>query len=680
MKLIGIDVGGTFTDGIFLDRDTGKTIVTKTHSTPENQRIGVMNAIKESGNDLRDVELLLHGTTVATNAVIEKKGAKVGLITTTGFRDVLKIRRTTRGKLYDLQWDQPQELVERKYRLEVDERIDGFGNEVRPLPKDELLSLAKFFVDEGIEAIAICFINSYANPSHEIQATEIIRAEYPQLYITYSSAHLQEWREFERMSTVSAAAYVGPLLRNYMSSLSDEVKSKGYSKDILCMLSNGGVAPVFPVERIAPRTLLSGPAAAAIAMKGISESIGEKSVISIDIGGTSTDIAMVHNGELMTKDEQEIEFGTVVHLPIIDVVTIGAGGGTLAWIDRGGMLNMGPKSAGASPGPVCYDHGGTEPALTDANVLLGRLNQQYLLGGSFKIDAALSRSAIEEKVAKPFGMDVYEAAQGMIDIVDQNISNAIRRLSMNRGYDIREFALFACGGAGPLQAVDVAKSLGMCKVIVPRYPGITAAIGLLMSDVRYDYVESMIVPMCQLAPRELSERYSSLIEKTKADLARAGFDEAHKKILMYADIRYMAQTHELTVALDPADLTDKSWRSVAEKFHALHHAAYGYASPLEHELELVSVRCSGFGLLDTHDAVSFDAAPKKPAEPFAYRQVFLKGKGMRSVPVYNREDIGRDFRGVGPAIIEQMDTTVFIDDGDSFAAAPGGNLVISWDK
>lgn len=679
MKFVGIDVGGTFTDGIFLDKETGRTTVRKTHSTPQNQRIGVMNAVKESGYDLSEVELFLHGTTVATNAVIEKNGAKVGLITTKGFRDVLKIRRTTRGKLYDLQWDQPEELVERKYRLEVSERIDGMGREIRPLDKEELLGVADFFVKEGIEAIAICFINSYANPSHEEQAAEILREVYPQLYVTYSSAHLQEWREFERMSTVSVAAYVGPLLRRYMLSLTDEIKEKGYEHDLLCMLSNGGVAPVFPVEKIAPRTLLSGPAAAAIAMKGISESIGEDSVISIDIGGTSTDIAMVHKGELMTRDEQEIEFGTVVHLPIIDVVTIGAGGGTLAWIDKGGMLNMGPRSAGAMPGPVCYNQGGTEPALTDANVLLGRLNQEYLLGGNFPIKAEMSREAIDEKVAKPFGMDVYKAAQGMIDIVNQNIANAIRRLSMNRGFDIRDFALFACGGAGPLQAVDVAKSLNMKKVIIPRYPGITAAIGLLMSDVRYDYVESMIVPMNEVSKAELKEGFKRLTDKAGEDLSRANFDTDHQKTVMYADIRYLAQTHELTLEIAAEDLEGEDWSSIARKFHDLHMSAYGYASPLEHELELVSIRCSGFGLLDKGEVAMFEETAAGKTGEATTRRVYLKGRGFADVPVYTRESLGNEFSGVGPAIIEQMDTTVFIEEGDRYYSAPGGNIVITWD-
>ena len=436
------------------------------------------------------------------------------------------------------------------------------------------------------------------------------------------------------MSTVSVAAYVGPLLKRYMTSLTEEVKRQGYTSDILCMLSNGGVAPVFPVEKISPRTLLSGPAAAAIAMKGISEKIGENSVISIDIGGTSTDIAMVYNGQLMTREEQEIEFGTVVHLPIIDVVTIGAGGGTLAWIDRGGMLNMGPRSAGAMPGPVCYNQGGTEPALTDANVLLGRLNPDYLLGGGFKIESALSLEAIREKVAAPFGMDVYEAAQGMIDIVNQNIANAIRRLSMNRGLDIRDFALFACGGAGPLQAVNVAKSLNMKKVIIPRYPGITAAIGLLMSDVRYDYVESMIESMTGLDNSLLKERFDQLLKKAEEDLIKANFAPDHQKLTMYADIRYMAQTHELTMEIDPADLEDPEWHSVAKKFHDLHMSAYGYASPLEHELELVSIRCSGIGLLERKDVAEFDDPELPDALPASTRKVFLRGKGFCTCKIH----------------------------------------------
>lgn len=677
---IGIDVGGTFTDGIFLDPVTGKTIVKKVHSTPHNLREGVMNAIAQSGYDLSAVDLFMHGTTIATNAVIEKKGSKVALITTRGFRDVLKIRRTTRGRLYDLQWDQPDELVERRYRLELDERIDSMGNVIRSVDKSELLSLVEGMTSEGIEAVAICFINSYINPSHEEQAAAIIREAYPHLYVTTSSELLREWREFERMSTVSVAAYVGPLLKDYIDILSRDSREKGYQNDILLMLSNGGVAPVYPVEHIAPRTLLSGPAAAAIAMKGISKQLDERSVISIDSGGTSTDIAIVYNGELMTRDEQEIEFGTVVHLPIIDVATIGAGGGTLAWIDRGGMLNMGPTSAGAMPGPVCYNQGGEEPALTDANVLLGRLNQTALLGGSFPINVALSHDAIAKKIAEPLGMDVYEAAQGMLDIVNENIANAVRRLVANRGFDIREFALFACGGAGPLQAVAVAKTLNMTKVIVPRYPGITAAIGLLMSDVRYDYVESVILPLSELAPAQLRKRYHVLLTKASEDLARADFDSDHRRFTIYADLRYMAQTHELTMEIDPEDIAGDGWDVIAEKFHVLHQASYGYAASNDEPLELVSIRCSGFGILDKSGDIGFfevgGAAVPKPATE---RSVYFRETGFQQVPVFRRDDLPQGYSGIGPVIIEQMDTTIFVGPGDRFYCEKGGNLIITWE-
>ena len=677
MKLIGIDVGGTFTDGVFFDQDTSCVEVRKVHSTPGNQRTGVMNAIEESGCKLSNVSLFLHGTTVATNAVIEKKGAKVGLLTTKGFRDVLKIRRTTRGKLYDLQWDQPMELVQRRFRLEIDERIDANGCEVKPLDREEVISCAAALVDNGVNSVAICFLNSYANPAHEEVAAQIINEEFPGLYVSTSSELLREWREFERTSTVCVAAYIGPLLQKYLTALDSDIKSCGYGHELLVMLSNGGVAPAFPVERIAPRTLLSGPAGAAIAMQGISAQIGEKSVVSIDIGGTSTDIAMIHNGQLLIRDEQEIEFGTVVHLPIIDIVTIGAGGGTLASVDRGGMLSMGPSSAGAEPGPVCYNKGGTEPTLTDANVLLGRLNPKYLLGGKFQINSELSKEAISEKVAKPLSLDQFEAAQGMIDIVNQNISNAIRRLTMNSGFDIREFALFACGGAGPLQAVNVAKELGMKKVIIPRYPGITAAIGLLMSDVRYDYVESCILPLSGLTTNELGDMFSKLKQKAEDDLIYAGFEKDRHQMHMYADIRYLSQTHELTIEIEGSDLNSDSWIIICKKFKENHEKAFGYSSGLTDPIELVNIRLSGFGLIDKPEPMLLEDSWEE-LKPLSMRKVYCKDKGFVDAPVYNRDNISTGFNGEGPAIIEQMDTTIFVEPGDKFYTEKYGNIIITW--
>ncbi len=674
MKLIGIDVGGTFTDGIFYNGS--EITVHKVHSTPKNQRTGVMNAVNASGYDLKEVDLFLHGTTVATNAVIEKNGSSVALITTKGFRDVLKIRRTTRGVLYDLQWDQPEELITRKYRTEVDERIDGWGNVIKPLNREELIGLVKKLWEDGIKAIAICFINSYANPQHELTAQKWILEEFPDLYVTCSNTLLCEWREFERMSTVSVAAYVGPLLENYLSVLYDEVKQRGYSKELLLMLSNGGVAPAFPVEKIAPRSLLSGPAAAAIALKGICSAIGEENVVSIDIGGTSTDIAIVCNGELLTRDEQEIEFGTVVHLPIIDVVTIGAGGGTIAHIDRGGMLNMGPQSAGAMPGPVCYDQGGENPTLTDANVHLGRLNREYLLGGKFAINASLSEKRIDEKIAKPLKLNTNAAAQGMIDIVNNNICNAIRRLTMNRGFDIREFALFACGGAGPLQAVDVAKNLGMTKVIVPRYPGITAAMGLLMSDVRYDYVKSIIKNLSDVSSLQLGEEFSTLVEQACGDLKQSGFEQNKQRITMYLDLRYAAQTHELTMQIEEQDISD--YKAIARKFKELHQKSFGYSSELTAPLELVNIRVAGFGLLQKIE-LGGDGCASGDAKPIGTRRVCLRGMD-KTVPVFAREELKSGYKGVGPCIIEQMDTTVLVDEGDAFEVDNLNNILITWES
>lgn len=679
MIRVGIDVGGTFTDAVFFDENTKTLNIKKVPSTPANQKHGVMNAIYEFGITPTEISLFLHGTTVATNAVIEKKGARVGLLTTAGFRDVMKIRRTTRGKLYDLQWDPPKELVERRYRIEIDERMDAFGTPVKKLDTDEVLEKTKRLLEQGIESIAICFLNSYINPEHELAAKRAIQREYPHLYVTASSELLRAWREFERTSTTAVSAYVGPLLERYLSSLVGALQDGGYKSDLLVMLSNGGVAPAFPVQSIAPRTLLSGPAAAAIAMKEICLKMGESSVVSIDIGGTSTDIAILHNGELLTREEQEVEFGTVVHLPIIDVITIGAGGGTMATIDKGGMLSMGPASAGADPGPVCYRKGGVTPTLTDANVLLGRLNPTHLLGGKLEIDAERSREAIRRDVARPLGMEEYEAAMGMIEIVNHNISNAIRRATLRSGLDIREFAMFASGGGGPLQAVEVAKELGMRKVIVPRFPGITAALGLLVSDVRYDYVESYIAELGKQPPEAVAERFAALKERALADLSKSNFHGDRTRMEYSLDLRYASQTHELTVPIRLEYLTEPDWMSIRMKFKQMHEITFGYSADIEEPVELVNLRLAGFGLLDKPQWVSpaDGASPSKP-EPVAMRRVYFKKEGFVETPVYDRESLPQQFTMQGPAIIEQIDTTVLMTPEDRLETDQDGNIIIKW--
>lgn len=691
MMRVGVDVGGTFTDFVLLDEETGKLEVQKVSSTSDNQMRGVMEGIERSGCAPREISMFLHGTTVATNAVIQKTGCRTGLLTTKGFRDVLKIRRTTRGKLYDVQWDPPEELVPRRYRLEIDERTDAFGRILKPVDQDEVLAAAEKLVQAGMESIAVVFINSYANPANEAETCRIISEAFPDLFVVSSSQVLREWREFERTSTAVVAAYVGPLLRRYLGSMTAELDRGGYRGRALVMLSNGGVAPADQVEELAPRSLLSGPAAAVIAAREIGRLTGEENLVSIDIGGTSTDVAMVYQGELLMSLEQEIEFGTIVHLPVIDVSTIGAGGGTIAWVDRGGVLQMGPQSAGADPGPVCYGKGGTEPTLTDANVVLGRLNPGHLLGGQLPIDRDRAFKAIEEKIAQLLGLDTYTAARGMVEVLNQNIANAIRKITVQKGYDPREFALFCCGGAGPLQAAEIARELSMKAIIVPPNPGVTSALGLLLTDVRHDYVTSYIRELNQVKPEDVEMAFASMEEEGRKQLAADGIGAENMAFERSADLRYLAQTHELTVSwpYPPEDrdagvtgsIRADAWRSLCQAFHDRHQQEFGYAADLGEPLEIVNLRVAAIGKLSHPELVGNAAGSEVDgigSQPKSNRLVCFKETGNDSVPtpVYMRQDLSAGDTVPGPAIVEQFDSTVLILPGQVGRVDAYGNIII----
>lgn len=688
MMRVGVDVGGTFTDFVFLDEMTGRLQVQKTSSTPDNQMRGVMEGLARSSCAPRDISMFLHGTTVATNAVIQKKGCRTGLITTKGFRDVLKIRRTTRGKLYDVQWDPPEELVPRRYRLEIDERTDAFGHILKPVNRGEVLAAAEKLVRAGMESVAVVFINSYANPANEVEACRIIKEAFPDLFVVNSSQLLREWREFERTSTAVVAAYVGPLLKRYLGSMMEELGRGGYQGRVLVMLSNGGVAPADQVEELAPRSLLSGPAAAVIAAREIGRLIGEENLVSIDIGGTSTDVAMVYQGELLMSLEQEIEFGTIVHLPVIDVSTIGAGGGTIAWIDRGGVLQMGPQSAGADPGPVCYGKGGTEPTLTDANVVLGRLNPGHLLGGQLPIDRDRALKAIEEKIAQPLGLDTYAAARGMVEVLNQNIANAIRKITVQKGYDPREFALFCCGGAGPLQAAEIARELSMKAVIVPPNPGVTSALGLLLTDIRHDYVTSYIQELNRVEAKDVEAAFASMEEEGKRQLAVDGVKAEDMVFERSVDLRYLAQTHELTVSwpypaktLGAEAVSIDSWRRLCQAFHDRHQQEFGYAAELDEPLEIVNLRVAAIGKLSRPELAGSAADSRTGAivcKPKGNRLVYFKetGNGPVPTPVYWRQDLVCGDEIFGPAVIEQFDSTIVILPGQSGKVDAYGNIII----
>jgi len=669
--IIGIDVGGTFTDVVVFDVNKCTISINKVSSTPHDIVEGVIKGLEEAAVSCNEIERFIHGTTVATNAVIERKGAKAGLITTKGFRDVLEIRRTTRGELYNIRWTPPSPLIPRSKRKEVDERTDAFGRVLKePIP-EEVETIVEELKNTGVESVAICFLNSYLNPANEELVRQIIEEKYPDLFTVASAEILPEWREFERVSTTCVGAYVGPLLQKYLLRLTDELQNRGYRGEVLLMLSNGGVSTARAIRKIAPHTLLSGPAAGVTAAKAIADFVGIQDLITMDMGGTSTDIAVIRSGTPLMSGEQEIEFGTIVHLPVIDISTIGAGGGTVAWIDKGGLLHVGPRSAGAEPGPACYGRGGAEPTITDANVSLGRYNPETLLGGKLPIHKAAADRVIKDKIANPLGLPLWEAAEGILEIAAHNIANAIRVKTIERGIDPRDFTLFAFGGAGPAHAARVAELLDISQVLIPSYPGVTSAYGLVFSDIRYDYVKTLVSPLDTADPEAVEAIFQ---EMEREAINRLSADGVKRYMLLrFVDMRYIGQTHEVTVDVPPSIEKGQFARGLRERFTAQHKKEHGYARDETVPIELVNLRVAAIGLIKKPPLPVYQREFGRPLRVLK-RQVYYQGEGHVAVPVYPREllDPGRVYNG--PAIIEQYDTTIVVEPNWTATIDEHGNI------
>lgn len=487
---LAIDVGGTFTDVFVFNEDTGEIFVTKTSSTPSNPEQGILNGVEKAELKGQDIKIFSHGTTVGTNALIERKLPKTALITTKGFRDVTEIRRGTKEDIWDTYKDTAKPYIQRRDRFEVNERIDYEGTVLQAIDEEEIRVLAKKLKRRGTESIAICFINSYVNGENEAKVKKILLEELPDVYICTSSEVLPEIFEHERMSTTIINAVLGPIMSNYISKLSNEMQKRGYEEEILVLHSGGGVMTSSTVPRYAARLASSGIAAGAIASKHIAKLCGFENAIGLDMGGTSTDISLMYKGQIRITKDWSIEYGYPIGFPSIEILTIGAGGGSLAWQDEGGSLRNGPQSAGAIPGPACYGHGGTEPTNSDANVVLGRLGVT-LLDGMMQLDKGKAQQAVK-KIAQAFNQTIEEAASAIIEVANANMSDAVRLISVRRGYDPRDFALVAFGGAGPLHAAHLAKDLNIPKVIIPTHPGVAAAMGCLLVDVRHDISKTFV--------------------------------------------------------------------------------------------------------------------------------------------------------------------------------------------
>jgi len=673
---VAIDVGGTFTDLCALDEGTGTFSFVKDSTTPENFANGVVRVVKKSGIKGEQIDRFIGtGSTMVINALTEAKGAKTILVTTKGFRDVLEIQRSNRTDLYNFRYAKPKPLVPRRLRFEVDERTSFDGNLVRPLNREDLARVADACGREGAEAVAIALYNSYANPAHELECFSFLRNE-TDASLTMSHELTREWREYERTNTAVMNAFVQPKVAQYLDTLEEEMRKLGVRIKMHVMQSNGGVSTFEQGKRTPIYQVESGPIGGVMGAVRLGKEVGEGNIISLDMGGTTAKTSLIDEGSIKIHTDYKVgrnEFfsGYPLKVPVVDIVEIGAGGGSITWVDELGSMKVGPVSAGADPGPACYGKGGKEPTLTDAFVLTGIIDPDYFLGGEIRLDSRLAEAAFRE-VAHRLKLSVTETAKGAIRLATANMVNAIKLVSIRRGYDPRDFALVAFGGGGPMFASFLAMELGIRKVVVPRVPGVFSAWGMLMTDLRHDYVRTKVT---KLTPESLKELQGALGEMAQASLEQLAEEGVERRFVSFEatfDIRYLGQEHSVPTPVPITGSGQAALETIANRFRKLHMKQYTFA--LSDPLEVVNVRLSAFGKV-FKPRMKLWRAPTKMSPPKVRRAV-VDESGFRSVKVYEREalDVGARLRG--PAIVEEPTSTTIMRKGDSAKVDRFGNLVL----
>lgn len=674
---LGVDVGGTFTDTVIVDEESGRMHIVKVPTRPRRPDQSVAEALEKGNIDLTAIGKFVHGTTVSTNTVIERSGAKVGLLTTEGFEDILEIQRIDRAHLYDLQWDKPSPLVPRNLRLGIKERINHEGEVVHPLEKRSVEQAVKRLKSQGVAAIAICLLFSYVNPEHERIVRKITRETWPDVYVSISSDVMNEFREYERSSTVVVDAYVKPRMADYLKTLESTLSDKRVTADISIMKSSGGIMTTEDCREQPVNTLMSGPAGGVIGAKYFGQLAGFENLLTFDMGGTSADVALIDKGEPQFTTEQEIEWGIPVKVPMIDVRTIGAGGGSVAWIDKGGRIKVGPHSVGADPGPACYGHGNLEPTVTDANVVLGYLNPDNFLGGAMSLDATLAERSIKERIAEPLDLSVLEAAQGIVDIANATMNNLIRQITVQAGYDPREFALVAFGGSGPTHAAALAQDLGIKQIVVPPSPGVLSAFGMLLADPRYDFVQSYLKPISMVSTDEVASILESLEHRGRALLARTGYRD-EPTIERFLDMRYMRQNYSILTPVPQAFYDGDGLSALVGAFAEEYERLYGYRMEDE-PVEIVNCQVSTIGRVGS---VIDASVPKADAKRNEHRGegerlvYFKKWKESRYCPILERGYLPLEKELPAPCVIEQMDTTIVLNPDQRGWVDENGNIII----
>ncbi|MGI9522569.1 MAG: hydantoinase/oxoprolinase family protein [Hyphomicrobiaceae bacterium] len=672
---IGIDIGGTFTDVALVEEETGKIGVAKVPTTVPDYARGVLDglslAMGKYSVEANNISLLSHATTVVTNAILEEKGARVALVSTRGFRDILELRRSARADLYDLFQDPPSVLVPRRRRFEITERIGAKGEIIAQLDGREVTTLIDDIRSQNVEAIAVSLLFSFLNPVHEQELGVRLRAAFPGTPVYLSSEILPEIREFERTSTTAICAYVGPTLASYVERLESALNDLSLPP-LYVMGSNGGVFEAAEGRLMPAMAVESGPAAGVVAAAAAARQKCRANLLSFDMGGTTAKASMIRNGQYETTPEYEVGGGSSmnrwmngtghpIRVPVIDLAEVSAGGGSIAWVDRAGSLRVGPKSAGADPGPVCYRRGGTDPTVTDCNLLLGYLDSTSLLGGALSIDFDAARKMVARKIAEPLGVDVKSAAAAVIDVVNNAMAEALRIVSVQRGYDPREFSLAAFGGAGPLHATALANELGIPEVVCPPIPGAFSALGLVSTDLKRDYSRTFFVTTEAVDPADLEAAFATLEADGVAMLERAGVPTDRRQLVRAVDARYVQQSYEISVRVGPEPMSDQAVAEIAEAFHDRHRQTYGHDNRSE-SVQLVNVRVSAVGKLP---ALTMRDEPAKAGRfpQKSKRMLWFRGTGDVETSVLDRALLSAGDRVAGPAVIEALDSTVLVSPG-----------------
>lgn len=682
--MIGVDVGGTFTDFSVFNLETGELFHYKDSSTPGDPSRAIVKGVKDvleiKKAQAQDVVYLAHGTTVGTNALIEKKGARVGLITTEGFKDLMEIGNQKRPSLYDLQAQKPVPLIPSGCNIGVRERIRYDGSVYTPLDEENVRQAVRQLKQYGVQAIAVCTLFSFINPAHENRIKEIIAEEYPEVYTTISSELAPEFREYSRMSTTVLNSYLGPVMKKYVNNFQTSVREMGIQAEPYITQSNGSIISIKETIDCPIKCAVSGPSAGVVAASFIGRQCNADKIITFDMGGTSADISLIENFTPQVSNEREVE-GYPARIPMINIITIGAGGGSIAQIDEGGALKVGPKSAGAVPGPACYGRGGTQPVVTDANIVLGKLNQKRILGGRMEVYLDLAHEALDRCICEKSGLSRAQAANGIITVVNSNMVRAVRSVSVEKGYDVREFSLMAFGGAGPLHACEVAKELGIRQVIIPPHPGTLCSLGLLLADTKFDMSRTLILEGKVENLPKFNEQFADMIHQGSEALDREGVTKERRCFEFAVDMRYQRQNFEISIPVPTGEMTEQALRRAIADFHAEHKRSYGYCNE-QAPVQFVSYRASAIGIIDKPEMTEQPLCPAAPAPvPLETRSVLFQGESeYRPTPVYRRESFIPGQSIAGPCICEQMDTTLVVPESWIIHVDGYGNLKIDYEE